>query len=68
MSRIQSEQQFVKRYLMRRPKCGHRKLRQIVEMVSPRTYTEAVITTYPSYNYDYCEWSYYKKVETLGEN
>ena len=65
------QRQFAKRYArfrMRCSRCGHRKLRQIIEIVSPPIFAEDVLTTYPSYNYGFCEWCHYKKVETLGEN
>ena len=65
------EHQFTKRYArfrIRCSRCGHRKLIQVIEIVSAPAYAEDVMTTYPSYNYDYCEWCYYKKIETLGEN
>jgi hypothetical protein len=44
---------------MKCPKCGHYRLRQIIEIVSAPAYAEDVMTTYPSYNYDYREWCQY---------
>src|SRR5919197_6097379 len=46
---------------MRGSRCGHRKLRQVIEIVSAPVYVEDIITAHPSYNYDYCEWCHYKK-------
>jgi hypothetical protein len=60
----QEQHQFVKRYARFRMRCP----RQVIEIVSAPIYAEDVITAYPSYNYDYCEWCHYKKVETLGES
>ena len=55
----QQNHQFVKRYArfhMRCSRCGHRRLRQIIEIVSAPAYAEDVMTTYRSYNYDYWKW------------
>ena len=71
LSSEQQHHQFVKRYArfrMRCSRCGHHKLIQVVEIVSPPIYAGDVITAYPIYNYDYCQWCHYKKVETLRDN